>query len=66
MVGNRIMVLRQWRGLTREQLAREARISKDYLQRIESGHTRPHIKTIARIAEILEVELGAIMDHVEE
>mgnify|MGYP001585038136 CR=1 FL=1 len=59
-MGENIIRLRQWRGLTREQLAKEARISASYLRRIELGHINPHIKTIARLAEILGVEVGAI------
>jgi transcriptional regulator with XRE-family HTH domain len=65
-MGKHIMVLRQGKGLTREQLAKEAGISAGYLQRIELGYIFPHIKTIARLAEILGVEVENILMNGEE
>jgi transcriptional regulator with XRE-family HTH domain len=61
-MGKRIAKLRQERGLTREVLAKEAGISAAYIKKIELGYINPHIKTISRLAEILEVELGVIFN----
>lgn len=60
-MGKNITRLRKGRGLTRKQLAKEAGISAGYLRKIELGYIDPHVKTIARIAEILGVEVGAIL-----
>lgn len=60
-MGKRIAALRRESGLTQEQLAKEAGISARYLRRIELGHIYPHIKTIARLAEILGVEVEIII-----
>lgn len=61
VIGEHITRLRHEHGLTLEQLAKEAGISERYLRKIESGHM-PHIKTIARLAECLDVKLEKLME----
>ncbi len=59
--GRNIEKLRHARNRTREQLAEEAGISVSYLTRIEEGKIRHiHVKTLARIAYVLEVAINEL------
>lgn len=42
-------------GMSLRRLARQAQISKSYLQRIEAGEARPSLETMVRIAQALNV-----------
>lgn len=60
-VGERIMVLRNDRGYTREQLAELADISEKFLYEIETGKKGFSATTLLRISKALEVSLDYIM-----
>lgn len=63
-IGSRIVKLRQAKHLTQKELAKGADISLSYLKRIESGNcSRPHLKTLARIAKCLGVDLPTIFQE---
>jgi len=51
-----LKVLREWRGLTQEQLADKARLSKNYISMLETGKRPLSKKTAVLIAGILGVE----------
>lgn len=62
-LGQRIRELRTLRRtgrVTQEDLAERADISVSFLSMIERGERAPHIETLARIAEALDVELGEL------
>lgn len=62
-LGQRIRELRTLRRtgrVTQEDLAERADISVSFLSMIERGERAPHIETLARIAEALEVELAEL------
>ena len=62
-LGQRIRELRTHRRagrVTQEDLAERADISVSFLSMIERGERAPHIETLARIAEALEVELSEL------
>lgn len=62
-VGHRIRSVRMSRTgprLTQEGLSKRARISVSFLSMIERGERAPHIETLFRIAEGLEVGLEAL------
>lgn len=52
--------LRLERGLTQEQLALEAGMTLSEISRIESQRREPRVRTIARLAEALDVEPGEL------
>ena len=54
-VGATIREMRQMCGLTQEDLARAALISRPYLANIESGRSKPSRRAVARIAAALHV-----------
>jgi transcriptional regulator with XRE-family HTH domain len=60
-VGRRIRQLRLSRAgprMTQEDLSERARISVSFLSMIERGERSPHLETLAKIAEALEVRLA--------
>jgi transcriptional regulator with XRE-family HTH domain len=62
-VGRRIRQLRLSRvgpRMTQEDLSERARISVSFLSMIERGERSPHLETLAKIAEALEVRLAAL------
>lgn len=63
-VGATIKALREARGLSQEQLASKAVLSRPYLANIETGRKKPSIKAVARLAGALTVPQVAIMVEV--
>ncbi|GAC1342937.1 MAG: hypothetical protein NVS2B9_17200 [Myxococcales bacterium] len=60
-VGKKIRQLRSSRSgarLTQEELSERARISVSFLSMIERGERSPHLETLAKIANALEVPLA--------
>ena len=57
---NRIKVLRAERGMTQEQLAKQAGISRNALSMIEAEKVTPDGATIARLVKALQVPADQI------
>lgn len=55
-----VKILRKFRGLTQEELARKAGISRPYLTEIETRRKDGSVRAIKKIAEILEVDVGVL------
>ncbi|MBI5598820.1 MAG: helix-turn-helix transcriptional regulator [Deltaproteobacteria bacterium] len=51
----RLKVLRKKRGLTQEQLARQADITAHGYVMLENGHRGPLVSTLAKLADALDV-----------
>jgi transcriptional regulator with XRE-family HTH domain len=64
--GRAIETLRTSKALTREELARLARISHSYLSEIERGLKRPSADIVARVARALGMKGGTFLNYVEE
>ena len=58
---NAVKVYRTHRGLTQKQLAEAAGIHAVYLSQIERGRRTGSARTLAAIAEALEVDVGALI-----
>lgn len=56
-IGEMIRILRIERGLSREELAERAQISRSHMNKIEAGIKLPGINTYQRIMEILNVDI---------
>ncbi|QXJ21684.1 helix-turn-helix transcriptional regulator [Actinomadura graeca] len=60
-IGARLRALRRWRGMTLDQLAGQAGLSKSFLSRAERGHRaldrRSHISALARVLRVSETDL---------
>jgi len=55
-IGKRIADYRKLKRLTQSELAEAVGVSKGYIAAIEEGR-RPRIKTLARIAEFLDIKI---------
>ena len=61
MIGKRIARLRKEKGWTQANLAKATGLSKGYIAAIEEEGKIPRIKTLARIAACLDVDLGELL-----
>ena len=59
-MGNRIRVERRRLKLTQEELAEKADISPNFLGHIERGTKRPTLNTLKKIADVLQIPMGAL------
>ena len=58
---NPIRVWREYRGLTQQQVADEAGISKPYLSQLESGHRKGTAEVLAGVAKALNISLDDLV-----
>ena len=61
VVGGNVRRRRLELGLTQEQLAFEAKLDLTYIGGIERGRRNPSLMVMARIADALKLELGALV-----
>jgi transcriptional regulator with XRE-family HTH domain len=55
-IGDRLKTLRIRRALTQQELAEKAGISKTALNRIELNKAEPHMSTLRKLANTLDVD----------
>ena len=60
-VGERITKLREQRGLSQLQLARQANIARSTLRYVEDGTHAVSLLVLARIAHVLKVEVRTLL-----
>jgi transcriptional regulator with XRE-family HTH domain len=65
LLGRRMLALRSVRRLTQEQLGERAGVSGKFIGQIERGIGNPSLKTMATLAQALNVELWELL-HFEE
>ena len=58
----RLRAMRAERGLSQEQLARRAKISRVYLTKLETRKQDPRLSVVARLANALKVKIGDLVD----
>lgn len=56
-VAMNVQRLRDKRGLTQQDLADKAGLSREYISRIEAGRQDPTVGTLEKIAKALKVKL---------
>jgi transcriptional regulator with XRE-family HTH domain len=61
-VAMRVKAWRERRGLTQEQLANRAGVSRPYLARLETARQDPKLSTLEKIAKALKVKVAALLD----
>lgn len=61
-VAANIARLRRERGLSQEELAELANFSARYIRQLESGASNTGIRTLARVAHALRVEISALVE----
>jgi ribosome-binding protein aMBF1 (putative translation factor) len=63
MVGETIRRLRQGRGWTQVQLAEQARLSSNYVARLERGELGPSLFVANKLCKACDVNLDALVSH---
>ena len=61
-LGQKILELRQQKGLTQEELVEQCNISVRTIQRIEAGETMPRVYTIKTILSALDRDLDDLQE----
>jgi len=59
--GKRIETLRKTRHLSRQELATKARISREYVRKLEAGGYDPTVGTLQRIGKALGVPVTELL-----
>jgi DNA-binding XRE family transcriptional regulator len=59
---NVLKVLREWRGMTQEELGRGAGLAKQYISQIETGRRNIGTKTAPTLARALHVRAESLLD----
>ena len=60
-VAMRVKEWRDRRGLTQEQLAKKAGISRGYLARLETARQDPKLSTLEKLAKALKVDVAKLL-----
>lgn len=55
-----VKIVRKFRGMTQEELAQKAGISRPYLTEIETKRKDDSVRAIKALAEILDVDVGML------
>jgi transcriptional regulator with XRE-family HTH domain len=58
----RLKELREGRGFTQEQLAKQAKVSRAYLSRLEMGRHDPPLSRLRNLAKALGVPVTALLE----
>jgi len=61
-VANRLMALREERGLSQARLAELAGVDRKTINRIENGHFSPSLDTLTRLSVVLKCRLGDLVE----
>jgi transcriptional regulator with XRE-family HTH domain len=62
LVGGRLREARQGRGLTLDEVARQAGVTKSFVSAVERGETSPSIGSLYRLCEVLGVQVAALFE----
>ena len=57
-----VKLWREYRGLTQQELAAQAGISKPYLSQIETGKRQGTVETLGAVARALDIPLDVLTD----
>lgn len=61
LLGRRVRMLRNLRGLTQEELGERAQLTGKFLGQIERGNANPSLELLARLARALQIELWELL-----
>lgn len=66
MLGNELKKARVRAGLTQEQVAARARISREYVSQLERGRQSPTVDMLLRVCRILGTSASTVIAKVEK
>jgi transcriptional regulator with XRE-family HTH domain len=59
-----ITTRREAAGMTQEELARRAKLSRSYLAKLEAGHSKnPSLLILGRLAKALNIALSELLEQ---
>ena len=61
-LGKQLRRLRTARGTSQERLAKQARITREYLNKLEGGRYDPTISVVQRLAKALKVTVEDLLE----
>lgn len=62
IIGSRIKLLRESKGVSQQDLAALCNFEKGNMSRLEAGRTNPTITTLYKISQALEVKIIDLLD----
>jgi transcriptional regulator with XRE-family HTH domain len=66
IIGDRVRLLREWRKLSQSDLQKRTGLLRNYISRVENGHTVPAIETLGRLARAMKLPLYQLFYDGEE
>ena len=63
-IGNRIIILRLEKGISQEQLAMRAEITRTYMGSIERGEKNISVAYLKKILDVLEIDFGTFFKNI--
>ena|SRR5713101_2569661 len=66
MIGERLRVLREQKGLSQGDIQKRSGLPRTYLSRVENGHTVPAVGTLEKWAKALEIPMYQLFYDGEE
>lgn len=60
-IGEAVRAARRTAGLTQEQLASQAKISIEFMGRLERGNALPSVVTLSRIAGVVDIDTNVAL-----
>lgn len=60
--GKKVQMLRKNRNISQENLAKELKINRNYLSRIETGKSEPTLSIIKDIATFFKVDVNSLLE----
>ena len=65
-LGNKIRMIRMEKNMTQNDLALECQFEKASMSRIESGQSNPTVRTLYKISNALNVEIGELFKDLRQ
>src|ERR1700739_5024468 len=66
LVGQRIRVLREQKGLSQGDIEKQTGMLRGYISRVEHGHTTPSVETLQRFAAALDIPMYRFFYNADE
>ncbi len=66
VVGKNLIGLRKQKGWSQSQLSEKAKLSTEFISRIERGAGAASLKSLEKIAKALEVKMGEFFDDPDD
>src|SRR5947208_6308643 len=61
-MGTRLRTLREARGMSQGELAKQAKITREYVNKLEAGRYDPTLGVLQRLAKALRISLTEMLD----